>query len=115
MHLGDHAMEILRRELLNLDKNTPLAVRFRALFSLKIAGSKGSKEAVDIIAKGKGIGALKIGFDDESELLKHELAYVLGQTRNMDAAPHLQSVLKDANQPAMVRHEVRNQKYLLMS
>ena len=46
------------------------------------------------------------GFRDESELLKHELAYVLGQTRNLHAVPYLESVLEDPKQQEIVRHEV---------
>jgi hypothetical protein len=38
--------------LLNKSGNTPLAVRFRALFALKSLASEGSNEAVDIIAEG---------------------------------------------------------------
>lgn len=46
-----------------------------------------------------------IGFKDDSALLKHELAYVLGQTHNSYAVPSLQRVLKDEAQDPMVRHE----------
>lgn len=44
-------------------------------------------------------------FVDESALLKHELAYVLGQIRNPTAIPVLNSVLADTRQDPMVRHE----------
>lgn len=49
------------------------------------------------------------GFADESPLLKHELAYVLGQIGDHSAVPHLEAVLRDENkfQGEMVRHEVR--------
>ncbi|VVT55058.1 uncharacterized protein SAPINGB_P004406 [Magnusiomyces paraingens] len=89
--LGD-----LRAVLLNLTGDVPLAHRFRALFNLKGLGHDGNNQAIDIIAEG---------FGDESELLKHELAYVLGQTKNLYSATPLRSVLGDAQQPAMVRHE----------
>ena len=49
------------------DTNTLLAQRFRILFTLK---NIGGDEAVKQISQG---------FGDSSELLKHELAYVLGQ------------------------------------
>lgn len=52
------------------DKNERLSVRFRALFSLK---NLGGNEAIDQIGKC---------FDDTSELLKHELAYCLGQMKS---------------------------------
>ena len=38
--------------LLNRSGNTPLAVRFRALFALKALASDGNNEAVDIISEG---------------------------------------------------------------
>lgn len=44
-------------------------------------------------------------FTDSSALLKHELAYVLGQIRNPIAIPVLNSVLADRSQDPMVRHE----------
>ena len=50
---------------------------------------------------------IAVGFKDESALLKHELAYCLGQMKNPVALPVLQEVLADANEDPMVRHEVR--------
>jgi deoxyhypusine monooxygenase len=47
-----------------------------------------------------------IGFADESALLKHELAYCLGQTKNKIALPTLVEVLRDEKEDPMVRHEV---------
>ena len=89
-------LDALRAILLNADGKTPLAHRFRALFNLKNLGTDGVNGAIDVIAEG---------FGDDSELLKHELAYVLGQTHNLYAASALQGVFKDLKQPAMVRHE----------
>ncbi|KAH6561422.1 hypothetical protein BSLG_000802 [Batrachochytrium salamandrivorans] len=71
----------------------PLAKRFRALFTLK---SLKSNQAVDIIAQA---------FCDPSALLKHELAYVLGQMKNPYAIAPLSAVLHDLTQEPMVRHE----------
>ena len=48
------------------------------------------------------------GFADESALLKHELAYCLGQLKKTSALPVLESVLKDESENPMVRHEVRD-------
>lgn len=79
-----------------IDVKAPLAIRFRALFSLKALGSEGDVEAINAIAAG---------FRDDSELLKHELAYVLGQTKQEAAIQPLTDVLEDLNQQAMVRHE----------
>ena len=47
-----------------------------------------------------------LGFADESALLKHELAYCLGQMKNTSALPMLESVLADEKEDPMVRHEV---------
>ncbi|KAA8911197.1 hypothetical protein TRICI_003919 [Trichomonascus ciferrii] len=86
----------LRSTLLNVDGQTPLAHRFRALFHLKSLGEEGSTQAIDVIAEG---------FKDPSELLKHEIAYVLGQTRQLYAIKPLEQALEDLAQPCMVRHE----------
>jgi deoxyhypusine monooxygenase len=45
------------------------------------------------------------GFKDDSALLKHELAYCLGQIKNPIALPVLERVLADKNEDPMVRHE----------
>ncbi|KAJ2916127.1 hypothetical protein MD484_g4280, partial [Candolleomyces efflorescens] len=79
--------------LLNTSGKVPLHNRFRALFTLK--GLK-SEEAVSIIGKG---------FSDDSALLKHELAYVLGQLKRTSALPTLENVLRDVSEDPMVRHE----------
>jgi len=48
-----------------------------------------------------------LGFSDDSVLLKHELAYCLGQMKVESALPVLEYVLRDKNEDPMVRHEVR--------
>lgn len=75
------------------DQSQPLTNRFRALFTLR---NLGGHEAIDCISKC---------FDDTSALLKHELAYCLGQMQDEYAIPYLIRVLKDKKQEAMVRHE----------
>ncbi|KAK9369807.1 armadillo-type protein [Lipomyces kononenkoae] len=86
----------LRTILIDASGDTPLASRFRALFTLKSLGKDGINEAIDIIAEA---------FRDDSALLKHELAYVLGQTKNPYAVPTLHKVLEDEREDPMVRHE----------
>ncbi|KAK7889140.1 hypothetical protein WMY93_024700 [Mugilogobius chulae] len=76
-----------------VDPQQDLAKRFRALFTLR---SIGGPEAISWISKG---------FSDESALLKHELAYCLGQMQDVRAIPTLTAVLKDTQQEPMVRHE----------
>ena len=46
-----------------------------------------------------------VGFTDQSTLLKHELAYVLGQMKNPSALPTLERVLRNLEEDPMVRHE----------
>ncbi|KAI3413655.1 Dohh-1p [Globodera pallida] len=75
------------------DPSKSLAVRFRALFLLR---SVKNENAVRWICKG---------FLDPSALLKHELAYCLGQMQNPAAIHKLISVLQDTGQEPMVRHE----------
>lgn len=79
-------------KLLN-DKNRPLKERFRALFTLK---NLGGAVAIQEISKC---------FVDESALLKHELAYCLGQMQDPLAIPALIKVIEDTTQEPMVRHE----------
>lgn len=78
------------------DETRPLKERFRALFSLK---NIGGQLAIEFIEQG---------FKDPSALLKHELAYCLGQMQDPLANPVLIRVLKDVNQEPMVRHEAGN-------
>merc|ERR1719418_484691 len=85
--------EISRIGLALNDVNRPLKERFRALFTLK---NIGGKEAIEEISKA---------FQDKSELLKHEVAYCLGQMGDKNAIPILSSVLQDLNQEPIVRHE----------
>ncbi|XP_033214330.1 deoxyhypusine hydroxylase [Belonocnema kinseyi] len=75
------------------NENRPLKERFRALFTLK---NIGGKLAIEQIEKG---------FRDPSALLKHELAYCLGQMQDKNAISGLINVLKDKSQEPMVRHE----------
>jgi len=75
------------------DKHKSSAERFRALFTLR---NIGGQTAVDCITAC---------FGDPSALLKHELAYCLGQMQDTYAIPALVAVLKDVTQEPMVRHE----------
>ncbi|WYZ46226.1 hypothetical protein EsH8_IX_000451 [Colletotrichum jinshuiense] len=81
-------------------ETTPLPLRFRALFSLKHVAckSKGPESAA-------AIEAIAAGFTSPSALLKHELAYCLGQTDNLVAVPYLRDVLCDLKEDPMCRHE----------
>lgn len=75
------------------DPSRPMKERFRALFTLR---NLGGETAIRCISEC---------FKDESVLLKHELAYCLGQMQDKRAIPILRSVLEDKNHDPIVRHE----------
>jgi deoxyhypusine monooxygenase len=95
---GDKTIMSLRSSLCS--ESTPLAVRFRALFSLKHLARQ-STGAESLAA----IDAIAAAFTSPSALLKHELAYCLGQTGNHAAAPYLKTVLENLQEDPMCRHE----------
>jgi deoxyhypusine monooxygenase len=82
-------------------ESAELPTRFRALFSLKHLATHSEEEAHKIAA----IDAIAHAFASGSALLKHELAYCLGQTGNLAASPHLRKVLEDLDEDPMCRHE----------
>jgi len=75
------------------DETAKMFERMRALFALR---NIGGNDAVD---------ALAAAFDSNSALLKHEIAYVLGQMQNNHAVPTLIDRLEDLDEDLMVRHE----------
>jgi deoxyhypusine monooxygenase len=89
----------LRKDLTS--EHVPLTTRFRALFSLKHLASQRPRNQQSADA----IRAIAAAFISPSALLKHELAYCLGQTGNPDAGPFLRQVLEDLKQDDMCRHE----------
>lgn len=90
-HINDSAIENIGR-VLN-DPERPMKERFRALFTLRNLGGE------------TAIKCINNCFKDESVLLKHELAYCLGQMQDKRAIPFLRDVLEDKNQDPIVRHE----------
>ncbi|KAL8971013.1 MAG: hypothetical protein Q9183_001256 [Haloplaca sp. 2 TL-2023] len=89
----------LRKALVT--ESVPLARRFRALFSLKhyAALQPPTRQTVPAIE------AIAAAFPSPSALLKHELAYCLGQTKNLASVPFLRQVLEDRHEDSMCRHE----------
>ena len=81
----------LRSQL--LDRSLAMFQRMRALFALR---NRGGAEAVEAIAAA---------FHDPSALLRHELAYVLGQMGDPRAVRFLTAVLRRTGEHVMVRHE----------
>jgi len=75
------------------DEDERMFHRMRALFALRNIGGKDS------------VDALAAAFDSSSALLKHEIAYVLGQMQDDHAVPHLINRLEDLEEDVMVRHE----------
>jgi deoxyhypusine monooxygenase len=81
----------LRCCLLNDDER--IFDRYRALFALR---NRGGTEEVQ---------ALSASFTSNSALLKHEVAYVLGQIQDANTVSQLKIVLEDSQENPMVRHE----------
>ena len=75
------------------DTSAPMKARYRALFTLKDIGGA---EAVAIMARN---------FLDQSVLLKHQIAYCLGQMQDEEALRILRDVVRDEKRDIIVRHE----------
>ena len=80
------------REIL-LDEEKGMYERYAALFALR---NDGGEEAVAAIIDSLG---------SKGALLRHEVAYVLGQLQDKAASAALSNILKDVNEHPMVRHE----------
>lgn len=93
----DARIPALRKTLTS--ESEPLARRFRALFSLKHLACLPSSSQIPALE------AIASAFTTPSALLKHELAYCLGQTKNLAAVPSLRKVLEDVQEDPMCRHE----------
>lgn len=96
--MPDATVQSLRQSLCS--EETPLAVRFRALFSLKHLAI--TSEPANAVAAVEAIAA---ALASPSALLKHELAYCLGQTGHDAAVKPLRAVLEDLTEDPMCRHE----------
>lgn len=82
---------VMRAQL--LDTGIPMFQRMRAVFALRNVGGEAA------------IDALGAAFADKSALLRHELAYVMGQMSDPYALKHLVPRLEDEDEHVMVRHE----------
>lgn len=78
-----------------LDLSQPLPKRTHAAFHLRTLGSS---EAVGAIAEA-------LLQRKDSELMRHELAYILGQMQNEQACPVLTKIVQDVDDDILVRHE----------
>ena len=88
---SERSVADLRTVLCNEDEK--MFQRMRALFALRNIGGKDSVEA------------LAAAYESKSALLKHEIAYVMGQMQDPHAVPHLIERLEDREEDVMVRHE----------
>ncbi len=90
--VGDEPdVSTLRRHL--MDATQPMFQRMRAVFALR---NIGGDDAVDVLAEA---------FQDPSALLRHEIAYVMGQMGDPHAISVLSDVLSKEDEHVMVRHE----------
>lgn len=76
-----------------IDHEEPITKRMRAVFYLRTIGTP---DVVPILVQG---------FSTDSELLQHEICYVLGQTGLREAEEFLITVLRNENLAAISRHE----------
>ena len=90
--------EALVSALLDETASTPIFDRYRALFSLRDAGG-----AAAVAALCRALRAPK--GPSSSALLRHEVAYVLGQMQDPAALGALRECLADEGEHGMVRHE----------
>ncbi len=89
----DVPVEVVELRARLLDRELAMFQRMRAVFALR---NVGGAAAVDALAEA---------FEDPSALLRHEIAYVLGQMGDAHALPHLSRVLATEDEHVMVRHE----------
>ncbi|GAB7362650.1 hypothetical protein MBLNU230_g2959t1 [Neophaeotheca triangularis] len=95
----DTTVLTLRKTLTN--ESASLAARFRALFSLKHLAALSPPTTQTIPA----IDAIAAALVSPSALLKHELAYCLGQSGKDEAVAPLQKLVDDRDEDSMCRHE----------
>lgn len=78
-----------------LDTSRSLGSRNRAAYYLRTIADNESVQALCDAIQNK----------EDSPLIRHELAFVLGQMQSLQATPVLESVLSDVSDDVMVRHE----------
>jgi deoxyhypusine monooxygenase len=82
--------DVKKLQLILNDQKLTLFDRYRAMFKLRDIGSE------------EAIQALVSGFADESPVLRHEIAYVMGQIQHPAAIPALKKVLAEMEEHSMV-------------
>eukprot|EP00466_Bigelowiella_natans_P019131 jgi/Bigna1/85650/estExt_fgenesh1_pg.C_50127 len=84
----------LADELFN--DRVPIARRMQHLFELRSKGAQGNEKAIQ---------EMKTGIRSKSVLLRHEVAYLLGQMQHKKSIPFLVSILNCTEEHPIVRHE----------
>lgn len=77
-----------------LSSTSPVTSRMRAIFGLKGLNTRAAASALEQSLR-----------QDPSVLVRHEVAYVLGQMRCKESLPTLRAVLNDESEHVIVRHE----------
>jgi deoxyhypusine monooxygenase len=90
---ADHRARVAELRARLADTALPMFQRMRCVFTLR---NLGGPDAVD---------ALAACFADPSALLRHEVAYVMGQMQDAHAIPALTRTLMKEEEHVMVRHE----------
>jgi deoxyhypusine monooxygenase len=91
--MSSFSLETLRACILDLSQ--PIAKRTHAAFYLR---TDGSEDAAKIIAEALAV-------KENSSLMRHELAYILGQMQHKSSCSILSSILSDESDDTLVRHE----------
>lgn len=97
-------------ELCLLDPFKPIGMRMRAAYFLKQEYLNAEKNVFDDVEsdpRPSVVSILSKGLLDRrhGSLMRHEIAYVMGQIRDNKCCPSLESVLSDCDECSMVRHE----------
>ena len=103
-----HIMDIASLSETLRDQTLPIQDRFRALFTLRSL-EKNPEAVAALVGALKDVGenaALSSSSSLHSDaLLRHEVAFALGQMRAKEATQTLIAVLKNQNEHGMTRHE----------
>ncbi|KAJ8611397.1 hypothetical protein CTAYLR_006493 [Chrysophaeum taylorii] len=92
---AERSLDSLETDL--VDGNS-LWCQYQALFALR---DLATRDAVDVLSRALVLPRNKL----PSDLLRHELAFVLGQLARDASAPALETALRDTTMHPMVRHE----------
>ena len=83
------------------DPSLPIGMRMRAAYFLRhLHETKSGDQDVIVETLANGLVDIRHG-----SLMRHEFAYVMGQLRDQRCCPVLETVLQDADDCVMVRHE----------